>query len=105
MSAFTPVCAADTLTPGQGKQVRVHDTELALFNVDGEFFAMEDTCLHAGGPLHQGQLEGHVVTCPWHDWKFDVRTGCSPLHKIGLTRFQVRVNGDQIEVGPAVLGA
>jgi len=102
MAEFTPVCAANALSPGQGRLVRVHEKEIALFNVDGEFFAMEDTCLHAGGPLHEGQLDGHVVTCPWHNWTFDVRTGCSPLHKIGLTRFQVRVTGDSVEIGPPV---
>ncbi len=49
--------------------------EIALFNVGGEICAMDNTCPHAGGPLGEGSLEGSVVTCPWHGWSFDVKTG------------------------------
>lgn len=48
---------------------------VALYNVGGEIFALDGTCPHAGGPLGEGSLEGSVVTCPWHGWSFDVKTG------------------------------
>ncbi len=49
--------------------------EVALFNVGGEIFALDNTCPHAGGPLGEGSLEATIVTCPWHGWSFDVKTG------------------------------
>lgn len=49
--------------------------EIALFKVDGKVFALENSCPHMGGPLGEGDLEGCVVTCPWHGWQFDVTTG------------------------------
>jgi nitrite reductase/ring-hydroxylating ferredoxin subunit len=50
-------------------------TELALYNVEGEFFAIENFCPHRGAPLADGIICGHVVECGWHGWRFDVRTG------------------------------
>lgn len=49
--------------------------EIALFNRDGAFFALENTCPHQGGPLGEGTIEDGCVTCPWHGWQFDVQTG------------------------------
>lgn len=49
--------------------------EVALFAVDGEFYALNNSCPHMGGPLAEGPFEGHIVTCPWHGWEFDVRDG------------------------------
>ena len=61
---------------GRGATVELLDgTELALYNIGGEFFAIENFCPHKGAPLADGQLCGHVVECGWHGWRFDVRTG------------------------------
>lgn len=49
--------------------------EIAVFNIGGEFFALENRCPHMEGPLGEGELEGCMVTCPWHGWQFDVKTG------------------------------
>lgn len=49
--------------------------EIALFNVQGKIYALDNACPHMGGPLGEGELEGCVVTCPWHGWQFDVKTG------------------------------
>jgi nitrite reductase (NADH) small subunit len=51
------------------------DRVVALFNVDGNFYALDGVCPHQGGPLGKGKITGCVVTCPWHGWQFDVRTG------------------------------
>ncbi len=54
---------------------KVGDTEVAIFNVDGQLYATQANCTHRGGPLCQGGLWGEIVTCPWHGSEFDVRTG------------------------------
>ena len=63
------------LQPGECKTVAVGERELALFNVGGKFYATDNVCPHRGGPLGEGTLDGNVVTCPWHGWRFDVCTG------------------------------
>jgi len=65
---------------GAGRVVVVLGRVLALFNLDGDYFAVDNSCPHRGGPLGEGCLQGTVVTCPWHGWQFDVRTGESPLN-------------------------
>ena len=66
----------EDVPPGRGATVELLDgTELALYNIDGEFHAIENFCPHKGAPLADGQLIGHTVECDWHGWRFDVRTG------------------------------
>ena|SRR3989338_5899477 len=55
--------------------VKVKDKELALFNIDGNFYCIDNKCSHVGGPLCEGELEGFNITCPWHGGEFDVRDG------------------------------
>ena len=63
------------LVEGLGKVVKVDGRSIALFRVKDEYYAMTNACLHRGGPLGEGNLTGDVITCPWHGWKFDIRTG------------------------------
>ena len=99
MAKYRVVCGADEVAPGKGRRVVIEGKEIALFNVDGTFHAMEDTCLHAGGPLHEGVLEGSIVTCPWHAWKFDVTSGrCDLNPKVTLSCFDVRVRDGMVEI-------
>lgn len=99
MPAFRPVCLVDELPPGAGRLVEIDGKQIALFNVDGVFHAVEDNCLHAGGPLHQGALDGTTVTCPYHEWRFDVATGACEMNPlVSLARYRVRVQGGMIEV-------
>jgi len=72
---FVKVAEKNELTDGFSKIVNVEGRSIALFRVKDEYFALANTCLHRGGPLGEGSLSGSVVTCPWHGWKFDVRTG------------------------------
>lgn len=58
-----------------GKVVQVGDKAIALFNISGTFYALDNRCTHVGGPLGEGRVEGNVVTCPWHGSQFDVTTG------------------------------
>ena len=75
------------------------DRIIALFNVNGEFFALDGICPHQGGPLGKGRIEGCVVTCPWHGWQFDVTTGQHQTSK-SLThpKFETRVAEDAVWV-------
>ena len=79
MSEFVKVAAVTDLKPGEGKVVTVGERELALFNVAGQFHCIDNSCPHRGGPLGDGVLNGTVVTCPLHGWRFDVTTGQSPV--------------------------
>lgn len=66
----------EDVPPGRGATVELlNGTELALYNVGGEFFAIENFCPHKGAPLADGRVCGHAVECDWHGWRFDLRTG------------------------------
>jgi nitrite reductase (NADH) small subunit len=87
------------LAPGEGKEVLAGEQVVALYNVDGRFFALDGVCPHAGGPLAEGVLRGTVVTCPWHGWQFDVTNGKNCLNpRIMHGCFPVRVEGNGIFV-------
>lgn len=99
MSEFVTVAKVADILPGTGLTVEVHGIWIALFNVDGSFYAVDNTCPHAGGPLGEGKLCGSVVECPWHGWKFNVVTGQrenNPNFEVPCC--QVRVVDDQIEI-------
>lgn len=100
MSKWIPVADEGELAPGQFRLVEVADLELALFNVDGTVYCIEDLCTHDGGNLVEGDFEGRVVTCPRHGAKFDVTTGealCLPA-VAATPRHEVRVRDGKIEV-------
>lgn len=99
MPNYTRAASVSDLKPGENKVVSVNGTEVALFNVDGQFFAINNTCLHRGGPLGEGFLDSDVVTCPWHGWKFNVKTGVSPVVPTAkVATYQVRVEGNDVMV-------
>jgi nitrite reductase (NADH) small subunit len=81
---WVKVAVAADLPPGQGKTVKAGDAEIALFNAGGTFLAIGNTCCHRGGPLGEGDLDGTVVTCPWHGWQFEMTTG-ETLHDPSAT--------------------
>src|SRR6266567_542944 len=72
---FVKAAEKSELSEGSGKVVNVEGRSIALFRVKDQYFAMANVCRHRGGPLGEGSVSGSVVTCPWHGWKFDVRTG------------------------------
>ena len=73
--AYVKVADVGQVPPGTSQVVEVGGQELALFNVDGQFFCIDNYCPHSGGPLGYGELEEDVVMCPWHAWQFNVKTG------------------------------
>lgn len=99
MSQWVHVARVADLPPGSGREVVAGDRIVALYNVAGEFFALDGVCPHQGGPLGKGNLQGCIVTCPWHGWQFDVRDGQFQLSKsIVQPKFNVRIVGDDVEV-------
>ena len=100
MAEYVTVLDADALAPGQAARVVVGDEEIALFNVDGEFFATSDICSHEEASLSDGELFDHVVECPLHGARFDVRTG-KPLSLPAVypvKTFPVRVVDGKLQV-------
>jgi nitrite reductase (NADH) small subunit len=75
--AFARAAAASEIPVGTIKEVNVDGTAVAVANIAGTYHAINNTCLHRGGPLGEGTLEGKIVTCPWHGWQFDVTNGKS----------------------------
>jgi len=72
---------------------------VAVFNVEGSYYAIDNTCLHRGGPLGEGELEGEVVTCPWHGWEYNVKTGaCINNPSVCVKSYPVLVEGSELKV-------
>src|SRR5690242_2753192 len=91
LARFVKVAEKSDLTDGIGKVVSLEGRSIALFRVKDDYFATANVCLHRGGPLGEGNLSGSVVTCPWHGWKFDVRTGSfTVIPTLKVTTYQVR---------------
>jgi nitrite reductase (NADH) small subunit len=99
MAEFTTVCRTEDIPEGEGKAVMAAGKVLAVFKVNGQFHAIDDTCPHMGASLSGGYVENYIVTCPWHAWRFRVTDGTwadNPRIKIGC--YPVRVVGDQVQV-------
>ena len=97
MPDWVRVTSVAEAPPGSVQEVHAQGRVVALFNVEGDFFAVDGICPHQGGPLGDGQLEGATVTCPWHGWQFNVRDGKSLLNpQIEQEAFQVRVDDGEV---------
>jgi nitrite reductase/ring-hydroxylating ferredoxin subunit len=99
MSEFVTVAKVSEIPPGTGRTVDVQGVWIALFNVNGSFYAVDNTCPHSGGPLGEGHLDGDIVECPWHGWQFNVRTGERPeVPHFTVACCPVRIEGDVVQV-------
>ena len=99
MSRRVFVTQAADVPVGEGRVVDVDGRALALFNVEGAFYALDNTCAHRGGPLGEGDLDGTVVVCPWHAWRWDVKTGANVNNPaVTMTCFPVSVDGGHVFV-------
>ena len=96
---FVTAAKLKDVKEGEGKTVSVKGQDIALFNVQGKLYAVENTCAHRGGPLGEGMVDGEVVTCPWHGWKYNVKTGKSPVNaSVSVKSFKTKVVGDEIQI-------
>ena len=97
--AFVKAADKTAVPSGEGIVVEVEGKKIALFQNDGEFYATDNTCVHRGGPLGEGLLEGTTVVCPWHGWEFDVSSGaCLTNPKAKIKVYPTRVEGDDLLV-------
>ncbi|HXF64049.1 MAG TPA: non-heme iron oxygenase ferredoxin subunit [Caldilineaceae bacterium] len=99
MSEFIKVATIDEIPVNGSKLVEVEDVRVALFNLNGEIYAIADVCTHDGGPLVEGEIvNGHEVRCPRHGARFDIRTGAAlslPAFE-PTTTFAVRLEGKDV---------
>jgi len=96
---FEKAAALAEIPEGSIKEVQVAGQAIALANVAGTVYAISNTCLHRGGPLGEGLLEGKLVTCPWHGWQFDVTTGQAVQNpNAGVACYTVEVRGEEVFV-------
>ena len=96
-SRFAPAIAVADLPPGKAAEVTVGGQVVAIFNVNGTFHALAGRCPHRGGPLGQGFVDGAQVSCPWHNWTFDVTTGENVVNaELTVARYEVRLEDGQV---------
>lgn len=99
MAEFKKITTVSDVAPGSGKIFELDGNSIAVWNLNGNFFAFQNICPHRGGPVGEGEVEGTVITCPWHGWSFDITTGASPINPAAkLTRYDVKVEGDEVKV-------
>jgi nitrite reductase/ring-hydroxylating ferredoxin subunit len=93
------VAKVEDLPPGSARVVEIGEQEIAVYHCDDGFHATQAHCLHLGGPLARGKLNGCVVTCPWHGWQYDVRTGENEFDRaIVLATYEVVVEDGEVKV-------
>ena len=100
MGELTKVATKQDLQPGAAICVEVNGKKIALFNIEGTYYALDDTCTHVGGSLSQGEVSSTSVTCPWHGAQFDLKTGDvlrAPAVQ-GVGSYPVQVEGDDIKI-------
>jgi len=91
MAEFVEAVRVDQIPPGTGITIKVADKEIAVFNVDGNFYALGDSCPHAGASLGSGKLNGRIVTCRAHGLRYDVTTGQVTTGGFGVARYPAKV--------------
>ncbi|HSO75219.1 MAG TPA: Rieske (2Fe-2S) protein [Blastocatellia bacterium] len=101
MPDFVKVANASDLPSGQGMVVEVNGRPIALFNVNGVYYALDNTCMHRGGPLGEGFVDQSNLTvqCPWHGWVYSLTNGVSPVNSMArVESFEVMIEGDEVKV-------
>ena len=97
MATLVKVAEVNELSPGQGKLVQVGGKDIALFNVDGTYRAMDAVCPHEEGPLHEGEVDGDRIICPWHGYDFSLKTGeCTLDPELRVMIYPVRTEGNDV---------
>ena len=99
MPNIVRVAGTADVPPGSGIVASVNEKEYAVFNVGGTFHVIDNTCVHRGGPLGEGELDGETVTCPWHGWQYNVKTGaCLTKDGIMVACYEAKVDGGDIKI-------
>ena len=98
MSEFVTVGRPEDIPPGEGRCIEVNGDEVALFNMDGNFFALDNLCPHRSGPLGDGKVEDEDVICPWHSWRFNIKTGQSPDNSSKVKTYAVKIENGELKI-------
>ena len=97
--AYVAVGRLADFEPGRGRMVDVNGRHVAIFRLGDDLYALDNLCLHRGGPLCDGDISNGVVTCPWHGWSYQIKTGMMVQDpRVGVDRHEVRLDGDQVLV-------
>ncbi|RKU39474.1 hypothetical protein C6496_01775 [Candidatus Poribacteria bacterium] len=91
------VVKTSEIEPGQSIAIKLDNKIIAIFNTGKKFYAINNACPHLGGPLNEGTLEGEVVTCPWHGWQYDLKSGC-PITTPNVRTYPLRLDGDTLQI-------
>lgn len=102
MTDFFTVAAVGDVPPGERIVVEYGRHWVAIFNVGGTLYAVEDVCTHDDGPLAEGELDGHEIECPRHGARFDLRDGkvTAPPALVSVPAYDVRVEGNTVQIAP-----
>ncbi len=101
MPEFVKVANVSDLPEGRSIIVELGGRQVAIFNVDGQLYALDNTCIHRGGPLGEGFVDNNNLTvqCPWHGWTYNLATGASLIDPmLRVEKFEVRVEGDEVKI-------
>ena len=100
MGKFVKVATKSEIADQSATLHEIEGKRIALFNLGGQYYALDDTCPHESGPLSEGSIEGEDIECPWHGSRFNIKTGevTAPPALENVARYNVRVTGDDIEV-------
>ncbi len=98
MATRIKLCRAEEVAPGTALKVEADDLELAVFNVDGEFYVIDDHCTHGPGSLSEGYIDGDVIECNFHNGQFNIRTGevVSPPCMVPVKTYPTVVEGGEV---------
>jgi NAD(P)H-dependent nitrite reductase small subunit len=97
LKEFRKVASTDQIPHDEGLVVIVEDREIAIFQCNGKYFAIENSCPHRGGPIADGELEGEIISCPWHAWPFDLATGkCTINNSAQLETYKLKIEEGEI---------
>lgn len=96
---FVKVAEVGQVAPGGATTVTVQGQDLALFNIEGAYYCIDNFCPHSGGPLAEGWVEGEMVMCPWHAWQFNVKTGRMAYNEqVCVASYPCKIEGDSVLV-------
>lgn len=99
MPEYVTVARTEDIPPGESRVFVVRGHEVAVFNVDGRFFAVSNHCPHQGGPLVAGTVRGRTLTCPWHYWQFDLESGVSSVNSsVSVPTYPVSVDKEYVRI-------
>ena len=100
MSRFELVAKVEDLGENEVFVTTIGGREIAIFHCAGDYHAVENSCPHRGGPIAEGEFNNGIVTCPWHAWPFEIRSGeCTINRAAKLKTYEVRVKDGLITVG------